>query len=43
MPDTLWRAIGMTSPGGLLCGPCIAGKIEDLGEFAAFTVRPVED
>jgi hypothetical protein len=42
VPDGLWCAIGMTGPGGLLCGRCIVGKIEALGEFAAFTVRPVE-
>lgn len=43
VPDSLWQKIGMSSPSGLLCGRCIAGRVEGLGEFGAFEVVPVFD
>ena len=36
VPDALWTRIGMPTPGGLLCGRCIADRIESLGEFGAY-------
>ncbi len=43
IPDTLWQRIGMPPESGLLCGRCIAGRIEGLGEFDAFSLVPVVD
>lgn len=43
VPDALWRRIGPpreAPDGGLLCGRCIVDRIEALGEFAAFYLRP---
>jgi hypothetical protein len=37
--DELWKLIrpaGKTGGGGLLCGPCITSRIEDLEQFDAF-------
>ena len=30
IPDDLWAAIGMPTPGGLLCGVCIMRRLEKL-------------
>lgn len=38
VPDALWTRIGMPGPGGLLCGRCIAGRIEELGQLGAFAL-----
>lgn len=43
VPDEVWRQVGMPSSSGLLCGKCIANRLEDLGEFNAFALVPVSD
>lgn len=40
VPDQLWEQI-TNSSGSLLCGPCIAAAIEDIGEFDAFKLERI--
>ena len=45
VPDDLWRTIGMTERAGLLCGPCILARVEEIADacdqFAAYELRRV--
>jgi len=44
--DALWERIRLRGPSagsGLLCGPCIMSRIEDLAEFAAYRLDPIVD
>jgi hypothetical protein len=42
VPDSIWERIkpdGKPKGAGLLCGACIAGRMEALGQFAAIRVQ----
>lgn len=44
VPDDLWdriRPAGSSGEGGLLCGPCVAERVEALGEFGAWRMERV--
>lgn len=41
VPDSLWLRIGMPVEGGLLCGRCIADRIEALEEYGALSLSEV--
>lgn len=39
VPDELWQRLGMPAESGLLCGSCIANRIEALGDYDAFALE----
>ena len=41
VPDDLWKRI-RPQDGNLLCGPCIAQRIEAFGSFSAFNLETVK-
>jgi hypothetical protein len=43
IPDELWEKIkpeGKKKGAGLLCGPCIAQKLEEQGRYGMFLLQP---